>query len=155
MQVSYVTAPTFTRPADTTAYAQNDVVANSTTAGSVVPLKFAIPWKRSCIVRGCSIRKSDGADVANATFILHLYRNSPTLANGDNGALSTDYAEKIGTIAPAAMTSYTDDAYTSVMGGNFYVDANDRFIYGILVADAAYQGLSEETFTVTLVVEQE
>ena len=30
----------FTRPANTTQYAANDLVANSTTAGSVVPLSF-------------------------------------------------------------------------------------------------------------------
>jgi hypothetical protein len=31
----------FTRPADTTAYASGDLVANSTTAGSVVAMSFA------------------------------------------------------------------------------------------------------------------
>ena len=32
----------FTRPGDTTPYASGDLVANSTTAGSVVPLTFTI-----------------------------------------------------------------------------------------------------------------
>ena len=34
---------TLTRPADTTAYAANDIVASSTTAGSIVVPSFNIP----------------------------------------------------------------------------------------------------------------
>ena len=154
MQVSYVIAPTFTRPNDATAYADGDLVANSTTAGSVVPLKFGIPWKRSCIIRGASIRKSDGADVVNATFTLHLFRNTPVVANGDNGALSTDYAEKLGSIAVGAQTGYTDDGYSISFAGNFYVDAIDRFVYGLLEAKGVYTPAALETFVVTLIIEQ-
>jgi hypothetical protein len=36
----------FTRPSDTTAYASGDLVANSTTAGSVVPMSFPA-WSTS------------------------------------------------------------------------------------------------------------
>jgi len=157
MQISYVTAPSFTRPNDTTAYQDADLVANSTTAGEVVPLKFIIPWKRSCIIRGASIRKSDGADITGALFTLHLYRNAPTVTNGDNGALATDYAEKIGTIVVGQQVAYADDAYGISFSGNYYVDANnnDRAVYGLIEAKGAYQGLALETFTATLIVEQD
>jgi hypothetical protein len=155
--ITWVAAPSFTRPNDTTAYADGDLVANSTTAGSVTPLKFVIPWKRSCIIRGASVRKSDGADVTGADFVVHLFRNSPTPANGDNGALSTDYAEKIGTIDVGQMVSYTDDAYSVAFGGNFYVEANnnDRMIYGLLEADGVYTPAANEVFDVKIFVEQE
>lgn len=155
MYVSHVLAPTFTRPADTTQYTDGDLVANSTTAGSVVPLKFAIPNRRSCVVRGATVQKSDGTDVTGADFVVHLFRSSPTVANGDNGALSTDVANKIGTIDVGTMVSYTDDAYSVAYGGNFYVDSgSSQFIYGLLEADGSYTPASEETFTVGLVIEQ-
>lgn len=155
MYITHVFAPTFTRPADTTAYADGDLVANSTTAGSVVPLKFAIPNRRSCIVRGASVQKSDGTDVSGAIFTVHLYRSSPTVANGDNGALSTDVANKIGAISVGQQVAHTDDAYLNTFGGNFYVDSGSSgFIYGLLECDGAYTPASAETFTVGITIEQ-
>lgn len=156
MLISHITAPSFTRPNDTTAYADGDLVANSTTAGSVTPLVFTIPNKRSCIIRGAYATKTDQTDVANADFVLHLYRSSPTVANGDNGALSTDISNKIGTIDMGLMTAFTDDAYVMTYGGNFYIDSgSSRTIYGLLEADAAYTPAAQEVFTVGIVIEQE
>jgi hypothetical protein len=37
-----VVSASFTRPADTNAYAAGDLVANSVTAGSVIPMTFAV-----------------------------------------------------------------------------------------------------------------
>ena len=39
-RIADIVTATLTRPADTTAYASGDLVANSTTAGSVTPLTF-------------------------------------------------------------------------------------------------------------------
>src|SRR6185437_974597 len=77
----------FTRPADTTAYATGDLVANSTTAGSVTPLSFTAPRYAtgSGQVRRARLKKSTNT-TTNATFRLHLYATSPTPTNGDNGA---------------------------------------------------------------------
>ena len=156
MIVSHISAPTFTRPADTTAYADGDLVANSTTAGSVTPLVFKIPNKRSCIVRGASVQKSDGTDVSGALFTVHLYRTSPTVTNGDNGALATDAANKIGILSVGQQIAHSDDGYLNTYGGNFYVDSGaDRAIYGLLEVDGVYTPASEETFTVSIVVEQD
>lgn len=155
MIVSQVFAPTFTRPSDTTAYADGDLVANSTTAGSVVPLVFVIPNKRSCIIRGASVQKSDGTDVSGALFTVHLFRSSPTVANGDNGALSTNFSDKIGLISVGQQIAHTDDAYLQTFGGNFYVDSgSSRTIYGLLECDGAYTPASAETFTVGIIIEQ-
>lgn len=155
IQVSHILAPSFTRPNNTTAYADGDLVANSTTAGSVVPLVFVIPNRRSCIIRGASVAKTDETDVSNALFTLHLFRSSPTVANGDNGALSTNIANKIGTINVGQMVAYTDDAYVMTYGGNFYVDSGSATtIYGLLEVDGAYAPAAEEVFTVGLVIEQ-
>lgn len=89
-QTSLVSIPagtSFTRPADTTAYAIGDLVANSTTAGSVV----ALTWT------GATITGSGGsgeiaavtvrADSAAATVRVHFFTYAPTVSNGDNGNL--------------------------------------------------------------------
>ena len=56
--ISIATA-SFTRPADTTAYASGDLVANSTTAGSVIPMTFVIrPENRGSMIRRARIKKS-------------------------------------------------------------------------------------------------
>lgn len=155
IHVSHVYAPTFTRPDNTTAYEDGDLVANSATAGSVVPLAFKIPNRRSCIIRGASVSKSDQTDVSGATFTLHLFRSSPTPANGDNGAISTNIADKIGTINVGQHVAYTDDSYVMTYGGNFYVDSgSSQVIYGLLECDGAYTPAAQETFTVGIVVEQ-
>jgi flagellin-like hook-associated protein FlgL len=147
----------FTRPANTTAYSANDLVANSTTAGSVVPLSFNLGEGGSHIV-GIRVEKTDETDVALADFTLNLYGSSPTVANGDNGAISTDIADKIATIdMQTVMVAGTDDAYVLLNYGDtgflqgMYTDK--RVIFGLLEANAAYVPASGEVFTVYLTYE--
>lgn len=154
---------TFDRPADTSVYADEDLIANSTTAGDVVPLAFSVSVGNG---RGVRITKAklikSGIVVTNATFSLYLYAEEPVVVNGDNGALSTDEASFIGQINFPIMTAYTDDASSlihsgSVSGGfnaiEHYMRTTDT-IYGLLKAEAAYTPASAETFTVILTIEQ-
>jgi hypothetical protein len=154
----------FTRPADTSAYSANDLIANSTTAGSVVPLSFSISIGngRGVKIVGARLSKTDETDVANSSIILHLWTASPTPANGDNGAFSTTGAGYIGKITFPTMTAFTDDAFavmeSGAVSGGFnplqtYLRATDT-IYGLLQAVAAYSPASAEVFTVTLTIEQ-
>jgi hypothetical protein len=149
----------FTRPSDTTAYADNDLVANSTTAGSVVPLSFNVGRGGVKIV-GARIQKSDESDVANATFTLHLFGSSPTVANGDNGAISHSLSDKFGSISFATMTAATDEGYALANGGDtilpdglYWYTSNGR-IYALIQAEAAYSPASAEVFAVTLIYEK-
>jgi hypothetical protein len=84
----------FMRPNDTTAYASGDLVANSTTAGSVVPMSFPLGGNSMPgTTRVARVRLSkSGTTATNASFRVHLYGASPVVANGDNGAWSTDQA---------------------------------------------------------------
>ncbi len=149
----------FTRPNDTTAYASGDLVANSTTAGSVTPLTFGVGRGGIKIV-GARIQKSDETDVANATFTLHLFGSSPTVANGDNGALSHSLSDKFGTIAFAIMTAATDEGFTLANGGDsilpdglhWYTTSGN--IYGLITAQAAYAPAAQEVFGVTLLFDR-
>jgi hypothetical protein len=81
-------AASFARPNDTTAYGVGDLVANSTTAGSVVPMQIPLgnqfPNGMTRLTRARLIKSGTG--VANASFRIHLYETQPTPANGDNAA---------------------------------------------------------------------
>lgn len=151
----------FTRPADTTAYASGDLVANSTTAGSVTPLAFQLPRGAVAakIWRVGILRSS--TSITNAAFRLHIYKDSPTVANGDNGALSSITAGYEGFIDVATPgLAFSDDAKNhgvyvnnSVFAPMFVsVDANAK-LYGLLEARAAYTPASAEVFTVDMVGE--
>lgn len=143
------TNKSFTRPADTTAYAANDLVANSTTAGSVVPLTFVLPAGASKLTR-VKLHKT-GATATNASFTLHLFEDSPTVTNGDNGAFSSTEADKVGTVALDATGSQSsDDTSVSVTTDIVLTPDVDRYVYGLLEAEAAYTPESAEVFTITL-----
>lgn len=149
----------FTRPNDTTAYADNDLVANSTTAGSVVPLTFGVGRGGIKIV-GARIQKSDETDVANATFTLHLFGSSPTVANGDNGAISHSLSDKFGSISFATMAAATDEGYALANGGEsilpdgLYWYTTSGNIYGLIQVEAAYSPAANEVFAVTLLFDR-
>lgn len=144
----------FTRPADTTAYADNDIAANSTTAGSVEPLTFVLPKgpSGSYRIRGARLSKS-GATNTNANFTLILYTSSPTCANGDNGAFSTTLSGHFGTVVLDMTTlAFSDDSGVQKdLADPAHVTT--QTIYGLLKVEAAYTPANAEVFTCTLIAE--
>jgi hypothetical protein len=158
MQIGNISA-LFTRPADTTAYAIGDLVANSITAGSVVPLAFKLdnsfPMGQFRLTRARLFK--NGAVVTNATFRLHLYQALPTVTNGDNGAwLSTGSADWLGNVDFASMLAFSDGAAGSgscPAGSEQFVRMKQgTTVYGLLAALGAYTPASGEVFTVVLEV---
>lgn len=154
-----VVSTSFTRPADTTAYASGDLVANSTTAGSVAPMSWGVTSESGGpgMVRRCRIIKS-GTGTTSAAFRLHLYNASPTVANGDNGAWSSNKAANyLGYMDVSAMTAFTDGAMGAGAPAvgyemNFDLDVTTYVLYGLLEARGAYTPASAEVFTVALEV---
>lgn len=145
----------FNRPADTTAYASGDLVANSTTAGSVVPLSWTLARVAagSGMVRKARLKKS-GTSVTNASFRLHLYSASPTVTNGDNGAWLSTHAGYLGSLDFTVDKAFSDAAAGNgapVTGSevNFSL-ASGQTVYGLIEARGAYVPASGETFTVEL-----
>ncbi|MGD9724531.1 MAG: hypothetical protein AB7U76_26085, partial [Pirellulales bacterium] len=66
----------FTRPANTTAYASADLVANSTTNTSVTALTLrnvAVNQQGSTIIRRVKLYKS-GTSTTNASFRVHIFK---------------------------------------------------------------------------------
>lgn len=145
-----------TRPNDTTAYTSGDLVANSTTAGSVTPLQFTLPEKagtgQTIIIR---VRMAKtGTSTTNASFRVHMYQASPTVANGDNGAWSTDQAANyLGNIDVSTSLAFTDGAAgfgSAAAGAEMRIRlASGGIIYSVIEVRGAYTPTANEVFTVT------
>lgn len=153
---------TLTRPSDTTAYASGDLMANSTTAGSVTLLSWSLPepgiWLRRLVLT------SSNANVTNASFRLWLTTDSAiTFANGDNGALSVSSGLALSdVIGPpidigldalltgvGAIGAATFDAGLCPLYAASYANGRGT-LYGFLEARAAYTPASAEVFTIYL-----
>ena len=143
----------FTRPSNTTQYASGDLVANSTTAGSVTPLSYTIGGKQEGYVKRAKVKKSD-TSTTNASFRLHLYDASPTCSNGDNGAWLTTNSSYLGSIDITVDKAFADAAQgegVPAVGSEVAIpNGTDQIIYGLLEARAAYTPASAEVFTVIL-----
>lgn len=154
-------ATQFTRPADTTAYASGDLVANSTTAGSVVALSFA----NVTLQTGYKARikriglKSSGTAVTNGSFRIHLFDGGtvPTVANGDNGAIAiaTNIVGYLGSMDIA----YTLAGAAGAMGWSAAGEINfssvsSKNLSGLIEARGAYTPASAETFNAYIEVDR-
>jgi hypothetical protein len=143
-----------TRPANTTAYAVDDLVANNVTAGSVtVPSFTATPTalgsghlRRARLITN----KTSGMDASQ--FLIEFWQAAPTVTNGDNGAyaIATGAANWLGQI-PVTLTQVADGAYGAgaPMIGNA-IDfrlASSTLIYWTLRAVTAFTPASAQTFT--------
>jgi hypothetical protein len=153
----------FTRPADTTTYASGDLVANNTTAGSVVPLTFTAVTRSA----GDSVRierariNTSNALLTNASFRLHLFETTPVPTVGDNGVFNT-----AGVLATSGIDGYLgnfsitlSNSGTTGSSGRGVPDvgsaiiatpATGTSIFGLLEVTAAYVPVSAATFTVSL-----
>lgn len=150
---------TFARPADTTAYASGDLVANSTTAGSVSALTFTNIGRiagAGGMIRRARVKKS-GGNITNASFRLHLYSATPaTITNGDNGVWLTDGAANyLGSIDVTCDKAFSDGAAgNGVPAVGSEINFTSQTIYGLIEARGAYTPANAETFDVSLEVIQ-
>lgn len=157
-RVVVVTAPTMTRPADTTAYAAGDLVANSTTAGSVVPLEFDVGGG-SGMVRKIRIRTNrTSGGTTNAVFRVFLFRTAPTVAGGDNAAFNpANAANYLGAMDVVLTDQFSDGAVGNgvpAVGSeiNYSLPDGSTKLFGLVRAGAAYTPASAEQISVALEV---
>ena len=153
-----LTSNTITRPADTTAYASGDLVANSTSAGSVTPFSFtnAVRFPGGSVrIERCRIQKS-GTSTSNAAFRVHVYSAAPaSIANGDNGAWSTSIAGYIGAFdvtLDRAFTNGAEGAGLTLTSTPMTCKASGSAVtlFALLEARGSYTPASAETFTILL-----
>jgi hypothetical protein len=148
----FAASANFTRPANTTAYGVGDLVANHVTAGSVVPMSFALVLPPGVVyIRRATLKKSTNT-TTDAAFRLHLYLASPTPSNGDNGAWLTTHATYLGAIDITVDKVFSDSSSQGEgvpnVGSEIIVPvAGGGAIYGLLEARAAYAPGNAEVFT--------
>lgn len=124
---SVVVGGSFSRPADTTAYAVGDLIANSTTAGSVTPIASAAARVNAGtgVIRRIRVSTTQTALAGTEIVRVHLFKTSPTVTNGDNGAFA---ANGITSLALG---------YTDVVLNHVYNDGSKGFSSADIVFDAA------------------
>lgn len=158
-QPKVAVSASFTRPANITAYAATDLVANNTTSGSVTPMSFAAARANDVagqVIRGI-LHKSSNV-TTNAMFRVHLFKASPSVSNGDNAAFSptvaTHYLGCLEGTCVLNAASGTAAILTPVYGSSipFVPASGTQNIFGLLEARAAYVPTSEEVFTIDLEV---
>lgn len=154
-RVVVVTAPTMTRPADTTQYSTGDLVANSTTAGSVVPLEFDVGGG-SGMVRKIRIRTNrTSGGTTSAVFRVYLFRTAPTVAGGDNAAFNPGNAANfIDAMDVVLNEQFSDGAANSSNGAageiNYSLPDGSTKLFGLVRAGAGYTPASAEQISVAL-----
>lgn len=166
MKTLYQASYSFTRPSDTTAYASGDLIANSTTAGSVVPLSWAFPANAPAEIPAIRLT-IDTALLANATFRLHLLNAIPTfVTGGDNSAVATVVATGYDKLLLAYEGTLSTVTANGASGLLVPLDglvvpirkaptaAVSTLLYGFLEARAAYVPASGSIWTATLILEK-
>lgn len=151
-----VVTATFTRPADTTAYAAGDVVADSTSAPTVITLTNAVLSNGDTGIL-MDVKMVDSANQATpGLFELWLFNAAPGLDN-DNAAFTPTDTELQTLLAVIPLTvSYAGDATSGAGGNRVYqsdvinrpvkAGGSTRNLYGELVVRNAYTPVSAESF---------
>lgn len=154
-----VVAATIVRPADTTAYALGDLIAASTVAATVNGAASSLPLARinggTGLIRRVRLSTSKTGLAGTEQFRVHFFKTAPTVANGDNGALSVNgvAAVHIGHVDITLDRVFSDGAKgigVPAAGAEICFDAaaGSTAIYFLLEARGAYTPAAGETFTV-------
>lgn len=152
----------FTRSADTTAYAVNDLVGVNTSvaAGNTIEVPNAVASPGDAVrIERIVLRKSNKS-LTNAQFRVHIFDRQPTWDVGDNGAGGTISALAVADLAGhCGYVDITMDRASATAGA--YGEAapatpitvsplTGTSIYYAVQALAAYTPVSQETFQAEL-----
>ncbi|MFA5996166.1 MAG: hypothetical protein WC790_00365 [Candidatus Paceibacterota bacterium] len=135
------------------------MIANNVTAGSVVPMAFSLTRGGrdafSYQLHSVELKKSQ-VIATLASFTLHLFKRSPVVINGDNGALAVaNLNNYVGTV-PLDLTTGgiliagTEIVKTFPLTLPLFMDAPEKVVYGLLAANAIYVPPSAEVYTIRL-----
>lgn len=151
-------AAAMTRPNDTTAYAANDAVSNSTTDGSVTAISIAVSDANDHPVTIERIRiASTDTGVAGKAMRIWLYRSDPTASSGIVGADNEAFSTKQGTFLGSLSGTFRTFSDGSV--GVFVPDEGTRFVllptsgaktvYALLQTLEVFTPVAQSTWTLT------
>ncbi len=160
-KLNAVASASFTRPADTTAYAVGDLVANSVTAGSVAPMSVALARVNggTGVINRLRLATSKTGLALTETFRVKFYRTSPTSSVGDNGVFATTNGIAAGYIGYAdvvlnqAQGDGTKGSVQPAAGAmTFQSGAATTNLFALIEARTAYTPASGEVFTLEVEV---
>jgi hypothetical protein len=147
---------TLTRPSNTTAYAIGDLIASSTTAGSItVPSFTAAAFSAGGgIIRRLRLATNKTSGMGSVAMNVHLWASAPTFSNGDNGAyaVATGAANYLGafTVTLAQMSDGAVGVAVPVVGSDvLFRLGSGQSIYWSLELLTAFTPSSGQTFTLT------
>lgn len=153
-----------TRPANTTAYASGDAILASATAGDNNLANSVFVFENAVRVTGYRGRvrraglKASGTAITNGSFRLHIFDRNPLASApgaGDNAGISlASNAGYLGSIDITLSLGGAGGCGGWGTGEINFLSENSTNLYGILEARAAYTPASEETFAVTIDIDQ-
>jgi hypothetical protein len=154
MQESVVFTYNFTRPSDTTAYAAEDAINNSTSTPSNITFTALNGEKleagQKYYIKSLRVITNNNT-VTNGSFRLYITNTSQTPVIADNAQQTLLYANKakvVGFIDFSLTTGGTgsDSGEAYVSGIDMPVTLAGSTLYGYLVAKAAYTPASAQQF---------
>lgn len=157
-------ASVLTRPANTTAYSQGDLVSSNTTAGSIVVPSVAAAGGAAGSGSMLSFRLLTSATtgMGGVSFAMEFWSAAPTFTNGDNGAyaVATGAATWLGSASIANMIQVADGAYgvavpDTVAAIDFALASGTAIFWSLEVTNSAgFTPTSGQTFTLQAAVQQ-
>jgi hypothetical protein len=152
----------FTRPADTTAYATNDVVSNNTSATTM--LAFPILRDSGTSAYLMAARISTNKKSITPRIRVHLFSDNSATVSADNAPYKTLYADtakRIGYFDLPSMFTSADTTNSDMSGAAdqtlrvpLVAGATAGTIYAVLETLDAFTPDSGQKFTLTLLVDQ-
>ena len=150
----------FTRPADTTAYAAGDVVNGS---GATTPVTVADAARRnggSGVIEFVGL-ETNNVTVTNGTFRVHFFNASHTTA-ADNAAFASLHANRAAYVGYADLPILVADS-ASAAAAQTEADVNIPFqcasssddLFAVVVATGAYTPASGQVFQLTVAVRRD
>lgn len=97
-----------TRPADTNAYVQYDLIANATSGAVAAELANAVRARGEGFRWEGARLRSNNALAKGKTFRLHLFRAAPSLTVNDNGVFNASGAQTLAVADIAGYVGYLD-----------------------------------------------
>lgn len=139
-------SPCFTTTSATTAWSSGQIIGDSTTAASVTRMSFVVCRIAggTGMIRRARVKVANDTGFVGASVVLYLYRDSPTLTNGDRGAWLTTESNYLGRIPVLLNNHFSDyekgvgvpiDSNNNVTEINYDCASGVQVLYGLLVAN--------------------
>lgn len=158
-----VISQSFTRPADTTAYAQNDIISNSTSA--TTPLAFPVARVNGGTgYLNTILFQTNNPAWTNAQLVLWLYRAAPTNVATDNNPFTLLWANRDNLIGSVSLSTFATGGagsdsvrcFVSNLGIQFGTMPDSQSIFALIqnVSSQTLTPVSGQGFHIQLRVEQ-